>query len=157
MARVTIDRMSKDYGAVRAVNGLALEIADGELLTLLGPSGCGKSTALSCIAGLEHARDCPGTIRFDDQDVTELEPHQRNVAMVFQDYALYPHADVRDNISFGLKQQKVDPGRDHATGRGRRPAMLDRLLPRPPAGRAQRRPAPRGRGAGRSFAIRRCS
>jgi ABC-type sugar transport system ATPase subunit len=104
---VTIDRMSKDYGAVRAVNGLALEIADGELLTLLGPSGCGKSTALSCIAGLERLSE--GTIRFDDRDVTELEPHQRNVAMVFQDYALYPHMDVRDNISFGLKQQKVDP------------------------------------------------
>ncbi|MCB1991538.1 MAG: ABC transporter ATP-binding protein, partial [Geminicoccaceae bacterium] len=77
--------MSKDYGAVRAVNGLALEIADGELLTLLGPSGCGKSTALSCIAGLERLSE--GTIRFDDRDVTELEPHQRNVAMVFQDYA----------------------------------------------------------------------
>ena len=106
MARVTIDRMSKDYGAVRALNALALEIADGELLTLLGPSGCGKSTALSCIAGLERLSE--GALHFDDVDVTELEPHQRNVAMVFQDYALYPHMDVRDNISFGLRQQKVD-------------------------------------------------
>ena len=134
MASVTIDRMSKDYGAVRAVNGLALEIADGELLTLLGPSGCGKSTALSCIAGLERLTE--GAIRFDDRDVTELEPHQRNVAMVFQDYALYPHMDVRDNISFGLKQQKVDPAAitqqvekaaamlDLGSYLGRRPAEL---------------------------------
>jgi ABC-type sugar transport system ATPase subunit len=103
---VTIERMCKDYGAVRAVDALDIQIADGELLTLLGPSGCGKSTALSCIAGLE--RLSAGAIRFDDREVTELEPHERNVAMVFQDYALYPHMDVRDNISFGLRQQKVD-------------------------------------------------
>ncbi len=107
MARVTIERLCKDYGDVRAVDALDIRIPDGELLTLLGPSGCGKSTALSCIAGLERLSG--GSIRFDDQDVSELEPHERNVAMVFQDYALYPHMDVQDNISFGLKQQKVDP------------------------------------------------
>lgn len=106
MASVTIDRMSKDYGAVRAVKALDIRIEDGELLTLLGPSGCGKSTALSCIAGLERLTG--GRLLFDDQDVTELEPHERNVAMVFQDYALYPHMDVSENISFGLRQQKVD-------------------------------------------------
>ncbi len=107
MARVTIEQLCKDYGDVRAVDALDIHIKDGELLTLLGPSGCGKSTALSCIAGLERLSG--GSIRFDDRDVSELEPHERNVAMVFQDYALYPHMDVQDNISFGLKQQKLDP------------------------------------------------
>jgi ABC-type sugar transport system ATPase subunit len=73
----------------------------------LGPSGCGKSTALACIAGLELLSG--GTILFDDRDVTELEPAERNIAMVFQDYALYPHMSVRENMSFGLRQQRVDP------------------------------------------------
>ena len=81
-------------------------IADGEFLTLLGPSGCGKSTALACIAGLE--RLSAGAIVFDDRDVTDLEPAERNIAMVFQDYALYPHMSVRDNMSFGLRQQRID-------------------------------------------------
>jgi ABC-type sugar transport system ATPase subunit len=106
LASVTLQRMSKDYGSVRAVKDLDIRIADGEFLTLLGPSGCGKSTALSCIAGLERLSE--GAIVFDDRDVTDLEPHERNVAMVFQDYALYPHMSVRDNISFGLRQQGLD-------------------------------------------------
>ncbi len=89
-----------------AVASLDLEIANGEFLTLLGPSGCGKSTALACIAGLE--RPSAGAVIFDDQAVTDLEPHQRNVAMVFQDYALYPHMTVRENMSFGLRQHRLD-------------------------------------------------
>ncbi len=108
MARVTLQRLTKRYGDVTAVHGLDIQIADGEFLTLLGPSGCGKSTALSCIAGLERLTD--GAIIFDDRDVTELEPAERNIAMVFQDYALYPHMSVRDNMSFGLRQQKIDSG-----------------------------------------------
>jgi ABC-type sugar transport system ATPase subunit len=106
LARVTLQRLTKRYGEVTAVHGLDIQIADGEFLTLLGPSGCGKSTALSCIAGLERLSD--GAIIFDDRDVTELEPAERNIAMVFQDYALYPHMSVRENMSFGLRQQKID-------------------------------------------------
>ncbi|MFO1068097.1 MAG: ABC transporter ATP-binding protein [Geminicoccaceae bacterium] len=108
MARVTLQKLTKRYGEVLAVDGLDISIADGEFLTLLGPSGCGKSTALACIAGLELISD--GAIVFDDKDVTDLEPAERNIAMVFQDYALYPHMSVRDNMSFGLRQQKIDPG-----------------------------------------------
>jgi ABC-type sugar transport system ATPase subunit len=106
MASVNLQRLTKQFGGVRAVNGLDIAIADGEFLTLLGPSGCGKSTALACIAGLE--RPSAGAIMFDKQDVTELEPHERNIALVFQDFALYPHMSVRENISFGLRQQKLD-------------------------------------------------
>ncbi len=106
MACVTLERLSKTFGEVRAVDGLDFRIDDGELLTLLGPSGCGKSTALACVAGLE--RPSGGRITFDGENVTDLEPHQRNVAMVFQDYALYPHMSVEDNMAFGLKQQRID-------------------------------------------------
>jgi ABC-type sugar transport system ATPase subunit len=109
LASLTIDRMSKDYGHVRAVDALEIHVEDGAFLTLLGPSGCGKSTALSCIAGLETLT--AGSILFGEQDVTDLEPHERNVAMVFQDYALYPHMNVAENIAFGLKQQRIDPAK----------------------------------------------
>ena len=107
MASVTLQRLTKRFEAVMAVDGLDVAIQDGEFLTLLGPSGCGKSTALACIAGLEKPSD--GAIIFDERNVTELEPHERNVAMVFQDYALYPHMTARENMSFGLRQQRVDP------------------------------------------------
>ena len=110
MASVTLQRLSKLFDAVKAVDGLDVAIQDGEFLTLLGPSGCGKSTALACIAGLEKPSD--GAVIFDDRNVTELEPHERNVAMVFQDYALYPHMTARENMSFGLRQQRVDGDRE---------------------------------------------
>jgi multiple sugar transport system ATP-binding protein len=106
MASVTLQGLSKNFGSVAAVASLDLAIANGEFLTLLGPSGCGKSTALACIAGLE--RPSAGAVIFDGQAVTDLEPHQRNVAMVFQDYALYPHMTVRENMSFGLRQHRLD-------------------------------------------------
>ncbi len=106
MAGVTLQGLSKHFGGVAAVASLDLVIANGEFLTLLGPSGCGKSTALACIAGLE--RPSAGAVLFDGQAVTDLEPHQRNVAMVFQDYALYPHMTVRENMSFGLRQHRLD-------------------------------------------------
>ena len=105
MASVTLQSLTKRFAEVVAVDSLSLSIEDGEFLTLLGPSGCGKSTALNCIAGLELISG--GTILFDDADVSRLEPHERNVAMVFQDYALYPHMTARQNMSFGLKQQKL--------------------------------------------------
>ncbi|HEX2527918.1 MAG TPA: ABC transporter ATP-binding protein [Geminicoccus sp.] len=108
MASVTLDRLTKQFGSVAAVSALDITLPDGEFLTLLGPSGCGKSTALGCIAGLE--KPSAGSILFDGVDVTERDPHQRNIAMVFQDYALYPHMTVRDNIAFGLRQQRLDEG-----------------------------------------------
>ena len=134
MASVTLQGLSKNFGSVAAVASLDLAIANGEFLTLLGPSGCGKSTALACIAGLE--RPSAGAVMFDDAAVTDLEPHQRNVAMVFQDYALYPHMTVRENMSFGLRQHRLDAAAiakqvDTAAGilglgplLGRRPAEL---------------------------------
>src|SRR5271169_2469049 len=102
MASVTLQGLSKNFGSVAAVASLDLAIANGEFVTLLGPSGCGKSTALACIAGLETPT--AGTIVFDGADVTERAPAERNIALVFQDYALYPHMSVRDNITFGLRQ-----------------------------------------------------
>jgi ABC-type sugar transport system ATPase subunit len=107
VASVALERLTKRFGDVTAVSGLDLDIAHGEFITFLGPSGCGKSTALACIAGLEPLTD--GSIAFDGRDVTGLEPHERNIAMVFQDYALYPHMSARENMSFGLRQQRIDP------------------------------------------------
>jgi multiple sugar transport system ATP-binding protein len=106
MARVELKGVSKVYpGDVTAVAPVDLEIADGEFVVLVGPSGCGKSTTLRMIAGLEEATR--GTIAIGDRVVNEVEPRDRNVAMVFQSYALYPHMSVRDNLAFGLKMRKV--------------------------------------------------
>jgi len=105
MATVTFDHVTKAFGDVKAVNDLNLEIGDGEFLVLVGPSGCGKSTALRMIAGLEEISS--GTVRIEDRVVNDLAPKDRDVAMVFQSYALYPHMSVRDNLAFGLKLRKV--------------------------------------------------
>jgi ABC-type sugar transport system ATPase subunit len=107
MASVSLRRMSKSYGSVPVLRSLDINVPEGQFLTMLGPSGCGKSTALACIAGLEQPTS--GQIVFGRNDVTKLEPHERDVAMVFQDYALYPHMTVRENMSFGLRQQHVAP------------------------------------------------
>ncbi len=98
--RVALDGVQKDYGGVRALDGVNLEAADGELLVVVGPSGCGKSSLLRCIAGLEAVDG--GTIWIGDRDVTDLRPAVRNVSMVFQSYALFPHLTVWENIAFGL-------------------------------------------------------
>ncbi|WP_298326909.1 ABC transporter ATP-binding protein [Haloactinopolyspora sp.] len=109
MAAITTHHLVKEYpGGVRAVDGLDLTIDDGEFFALLGPSGCGKTTLLRTIAGLESATD--GRLHIGDRDVTDLQPGQRQVAMVFQDYALFPHMSVADNIAYPLKIQKVDKG-----------------------------------------------
>ena len=104
MSRVTFTQISKRYAdGTQAIVDLSLSVADGELLVLLGPSGCGKSTLLRMLAGLESPSG--GEIRIDDMVVNDLEPQQRNIAMVFQNYALYPHMSVRQNLTFPLKMQ----------------------------------------------------
>src|SRR6187431_2527524 len=105
MATVSFDHVWKRYGDVVAVNDLNLDIQDEEFLVLVGPSGCGKTTALRMIAGLEEISE--GTVKISDRVVNDLAPKDRDVAMVFQSYALYPHMTVRDNLAFGLKLRKV--------------------------------------------------
>jgi multiple sugar transport system ATP-binding protein len=105
MASVTYDRVTKAFDDAVAVDGLELDIADGEFLVLVGPSGCGKSTALRMLAGLEEITG--GEIRIGDRVVNDVAPADRDVAMVFQSYALYPHMTVYDNLAFGLRNQKV--------------------------------------------------
>lgn len=101
--RIRLENLTKRYQEVTAVDHLNLEIEDGDLVCLLGPSGCGKSTTLSIIAGLEQATE--GDIYFDEENVGGLEAEERDIGMVFQDYALYPHMTVQENIAFPLKMQ----------------------------------------------------
>jgi len=103
VSEIKVRNLKKYYENVKAIDGIDLEIKEGELVVLLGPSGCGKTTTLRCIAGLEVPTE--GNIFFDDKDVTRLTPSDRNVGMVFQFYALYPHLRVRDNITFPLRAQ----------------------------------------------------
>jgi multiple sugar transport system ATP-binding protein len=106
MATVTFEHVTKTYaGNVQAVNDLNLAISDGEFMVLVGPSGCGKTTSLRMIAGLEEIT--AGTLRIGDRVVNDVAPKDRDIAMVFQSYALYPHMTVRDNLAFGLKLRKV--------------------------------------------------
>ena len=105
MASVSLKGVVKSYGDTRVVHGIDLEIAHNEFVALVGPSGCGKSTTLRMIAGLEDISD--GDVLIDGAIVNELAPKDRDIAMVFQDYALYPHMNVFDNMSFGLSVQKV--------------------------------------------------
>jgi multiple sugar transport system ATP-binding protein len=105
MASVTYDKVTKRFGEVVAVDNLDIKIEDKEFLVLVGPSGCGKSTALRCLAGLEDISD--GQILIGDQVVNDVPPKDRDIAMVFQSYALYPHMTVYDNMAFGLKLRKT--------------------------------------------------
>jgi multiple sugar transport system ATP-binding protein len=106
MAEIVLDQVNKIYpGGVKGVDGLSLEIRDGEFMVLVGPSGCGKSTALRSIAGLEEISS--GTISIGGRVVNDLPPKDRDIAMVFQNYALYPHMTVEQNLAFGLQQRKT--------------------------------------------------
>src|SRR5678810_894280 len=104
MAQVTLRKVVKYYDDVEAVSAIDLDIADKEFMVLVGPSGCGKSTALRMIAGLEEIS--AGEIRIGDRVVNDLPPKNRDIAMVFQNYALYPHMTIRENLEFGLKVRK---------------------------------------------------
>ena len=108
MAGVTLKNLTKSFGKVTAVNGIDLEIRDGEFMALVGPSGCGKTTALRMIAGLEEATS--GEIRIGERLVNDVSPKDRDIAMVFQNYALYPHMSVQDNMSFGLRLKRTATG-----------------------------------------------
>src|SRR6476661_369369 len=124
MAQVRIENLVKQFTAgFKAVNDLNLTINDGEFLTLLGPSGCGKTTTLRCVAGLEQQTS--GDIRIGEQVVNSLPPGDRDIAMVFQFYALYPHLSAYDNMAFPLRAQKVPAA--EVDQRVRRAAQLLRI------------------------------
>ncbi len=106
MATISLKKLTKIYGKAEVIHGIDLDIADGEFVVFVGPSGCGKSTTLRMIAGLEEVSG--GEIRIGDRVVNELDPKSRNIAMVFQNYAIYPHMTVRENIAIGLYTQKLD-------------------------------------------------
>jgi multiple sugar transport system ATP-binding protein len=105
MATVTFDHVVKMFGEVTAVGDFNLEVQDGELMVFVGPSGCGKTTCLRMVAGLEEITS--GTLRIGDRVVNDIAPKDRDIAMVFQSYALYPHMSVYDNLAFGLKLRKI--------------------------------------------------
>jgi multiple sugar transport system ATP-binding protein len=104
MADLRFEAVRKEFGKVAAVDGVDLEVADGEFVVLLGPSGCGKTTLLRCLAGLEKVDG--GRVWIGGRDATMLQPRARRIAMVFQNYAVFPHLKVADNIAFGLRMQK---------------------------------------------------
>jgi len=108
LTRIRLEGVTKTYGNVIAVNNITLDIEKGELFTFLGPSGCGKTTTLRIIAGFEIPDS--GKLYFDDEDVTFLKPYKRNTAMVFQNYALWPHMTVYENVAYGLKIRKKQLG-----------------------------------------------
>ena len=132
MSRVALEGVTKRYGDVVAVDDLTLEVADQEFLVLLGPSGCGKSTALRMIAGLEDISD--GTIQIGTRVVNDVDPKDRDIAMVFQSYALYPHMSVGRNIEFPLKSRDVPKEeRKRLVDDAAKMLGLDELLDRKPA------------------------
>jgi putative spermidine/putrescine transport system ATP-binding protein len=121
MARITLDSVEKRYGETMAVNGVSLTVDDGEIVGVLGPSGCGKTTTLRTVAGFETPTS--GTVAFDDQDVTNVPPENRNVGLVFQEYALFDNMTVGENVAFGLKMRGIAK----AKRRKRATELLDML------------------------------
>jgi multiple sugar transport system ATP-binding protein len=131
MAHVVVRDLVKRYGELQVVHGIDFEINQGEFLVLVGPSGCGKSTILRMIAGLESVTG--GDIAIDDHIVNDVPPRHRNIAMVFQDYALYPHMSVRQNMGFGLKMRGMSRGEiDAAVKRTADILQIEELLDRKP-------------------------
>jgi len=132
MAGIVLENLTKNFGNVKAVDNVNLEIEDKEFVTLLGPSGCGKTTTLRMIAGLEAPTS--GKIYFDGKAVNDVPPHKRNVAMVFQDYALYPHMNAFQNIAFSLGMRKIPENeiREQVTNTARL-LRIEHLLERMPS------------------------
>ncbi|MDK4705222.1 sn-glycerol-3-phosphate ABC transporter ATP-binding protein UgpC [Rhizobium sp. CNPSo 4062] len=141
MAQVSLKKLVKRYGALEIVHGIDLDIADKEFIALVGPSGCGKSTTLRMIAGLEDVSD--GTIEIGDTVVNDLPPRDRNISMVFQSYALYPHMTVRENMGFSLKiakqpQAEIDKRVNEAAAILSLEALMDRRPAQLSGGQRQR-------------------
>ncbi|GAA0449644.1 ABC transporter ATP-binding protein [Halococcus dombrowskii] len=141
MANVTLEGVTKRYDDVVAVDDMNLEIPDGEFVTLVGPSGCGKSTTMETVAGLTMPTE--GTISIGDREVTDLPPKDRGIAMVFQNIALFPHMDVYDNISFGLRLRSFDEDEtdrrvENAAEIVQMQGMLDRMPSEMSGGQRQR-------------------
>ena len=133
MSAISLEKLTKVFSTgVRALDGLDLEVNDGEFVVLVGPSGCGKTTALRMVAGLETITE--GTVRFGDRVVNDVSPRQRDVAMVFQNYALYPHLSVAENIGFALTNKKIPKAeRDQRVRSAAATLGLSGLLNRKPA------------------------
>src|SRR5207248_1540488 len=123
VATVTLDGVRKSYGTREVVHGVSCAVADGELVVVVGPSGCGKSTLLRMVAGLETVS--AGTVAIDGRIVNGVEPKDRDIAMVFQNYALYPHMSVYANMAYGLKMRRM--GRAEITERVERAAAILQL------------------------------
>jgi putative spermidine/putrescine transport system ATP-binding protein len=119
MSRLSIRQLTKRYSGTAAVEAFDLEVAQGEFVSLLGPSGCGKTTTLRCLAGLEAPTS--GIVSFGEHEVTRLPPERRNIGMVFQNYALFPHMTVAENVAFGLQMRGLSP----AAARAKVDAVMD--------------------------------
>ena len=142
MAALKLEQIGKRYGAVQVIPDLSLDVAPGEFIVFLGPSGCGKTSLLRMIAGLEEVT--AGRIEIGGKDVTHAPPGQRQLAMVFQHYALYPHMTVRENLAFGLRNIGLAEDEiDRRIQEAARMLELDALLARKPGqlsgGRSQHR------------------
>ncbi|GIW33833.1 ABC transporter ATP-binding protein [Meiothermus sp.] len=132
MASIRVENIEKTFGKFKALNGVSLEVRDQEFVVLLGPSGCGKTTLLRIIAGLEQAEK--GQVWIGDRDVSQLPPRARKIAMVFQNYAVFPHLTVFENIAFGLRMQKAAPEKLKANvERAANLMHIENLLERYPA------------------------
>ncbi|MEM9063284.1 MAG: ABC transporter ATP-binding protein [Pseudomonadota bacterium] len=132
MPRIVLDKIEKSFGSVRVLHPLELDFADGEFTVLVGPSGCGKSTTLRILAGLETASG--GEIFFDEAPISQLEPKDRDIAMVFQDYALYPHMNIARNMSFALRLARTPKSEiDDKVKRVAQMLNIAHLLERKPA------------------------
>lgn len=154
MASLNIENIKKQFGKVEVLKDISIDIAHGEFLVLVGPSGCGKSTLLNLIAGLENISS--GSIKIGDRDVTHIAPKDRDIAMVFQSYALYPNMNVRKNISFGLETRKIPkPDIEKQVSKVAGMLQIEDLLDRKPAqlSGGQRQRVAMGRALARDPAI----